>query len=144
MSLPLSRVLLLQVNPLHPNISTHIFHTVLCTIPKALTRRICLTIRSFFISLILVTSMFDSGVILEGEIRSWSLLGFKGLKFLCYTSISVPNKTIKTLFKMAVVESEHLYRLLGQQPYLISMYESIRNFHYTVCTFYLTLLQTTV
>ena len=95
------------------------------------------------ISLILVTSMFDSGVILEGEIRSWSLLGFKGLKFLCYTSISVPNKTIKTLFKMTVVESEHLYRLLGQQPYLISMYESIHNFHYTVCTFYLTLLQTT-
>ena len=96
------------------------------------------------ISLILVTSMFDSGVILEGEIRSWSLLGFKGLKFLCYTSISVPHKTIKTLFKMTVVESEHLYRLLGQQPYLISMYESIRNFHYTACTFYLTLLQNTV
>ena len=32
-------------NPLHPNISMHILHTVLYTF---LTRRICLTIKSFF------------------------------------------------------------------------------------------------
>ena len=31
-------------------------------------------------SLILMTLMFDSGVILWGEIRSWSLLGVKGLR----------------------------------------------------------------
>ena len=36
------------VNPLHPNISMHILHTVLFTSPKELTRRICLTIKSFF------------------------------------------------------------------------------------------------
>ena len=34
-------------NPLHPNISMHILHTVLYTFPKVLTRRICLTIKSF-------------------------------------------------------------------------------------------------
>ena len=36
------------VNPLHPNISIHILHTVLYTFPKVLTRRICLPIKSFF------------------------------------------------------------------------------------------------
>ena len=35
-------------NPLHPNISMHILHTVLYTFPKVLRRRICLTIRTFF------------------------------------------------------------------------------------------------
>ena len=35
-------------NSFHPNISIHIFHTVLCTFTEVLTRRICLTIRSFF------------------------------------------------------------------------------------------------
>ena len=34
------------VNPLHPNISMHILHTVLYTFPKRLARRICLTIKS--------------------------------------------------------------------------------------------------
>ena len=29
------------LNPLHPNISMHILHTVLCTFPKVQTRRIC-------------------------------------------------------------------------------------------------------
>ena len=36
-------------NPLHPNISMHILHTVLYTFPKVLTRRICLTVKSFFL-----------------------------------------------------------------------------------------------
>ena len=36
------------LKPLHPNISMHILHTVLYTFPKVLTRRICLTIKSFF------------------------------------------------------------------------------------------------
>ena len=34
--------------PLHSNISIHILHTVLLTFPRVLTRRICLTIKSFF------------------------------------------------------------------------------------------------
>ena len=33
------------VNPLHPNISMHILHTVCSTFPKVLTRRNCWTIR---------------------------------------------------------------------------------------------------
>ena len=36
------------INPLHPNISMHILHTDLYTLPKLLTRRIHLTIKSFF------------------------------------------------------------------------------------------------
>ena len=36
------------INPLHPNISVHILHTVLCTLTKVLTRRICLNIVNFF------------------------------------------------------------------------------------------------
>ena len=35
------------INPLHPNFSMYILHTVLYTFPKVLTRRIWLTIRSF-------------------------------------------------------------------------------------------------
>ena len=38
----------LQMNPKHPNISMDILHTVPYTVPKVLTRRICLTIKSFF------------------------------------------------------------------------------------------------
>ena len=37
-----------DLNPLHRNITIHILHTVPCTITKLLTRRICLTIKSFF------------------------------------------------------------------------------------------------
>ena len=36
------------INPLHPMISMHILHNVLYTFPKMLTRRIWLTIKSFF------------------------------------------------------------------------------------------------
>ena len=35
-------------HPLNPNISMYILHTVLYTLLKVLTRRICLTINSFF------------------------------------------------------------------------------------------------
>ena len=35
-------------DPSHPKISMHILHTVLYTRPKVLTKRICLTINSFF------------------------------------------------------------------------------------------------
>ena len=55
-------------NPLHPNISIHILHTLLCTIPLVLTGRICLTIKSFVrlatISVILMILMNDSAVLL--------------------------------------------------------------------------------
>ena len=37
-----------NLHPLHPTISMHILHTALQTFPKALTRRICLLIKSFF------------------------------------------------------------------------------------------------
>ena len=36
------------INPLHPNISTQILHTILLTFPNVLTRRIYLTIKGFF------------------------------------------------------------------------------------------------
>ena len=39
--------LLSVLNPLHLNISIHILHTVLCTIPTVLTSRIRLTIKRF-------------------------------------------------------------------------------------------------
>ena len=38
----------ITLNPLHPNISMHILHAVLHTFPDVLTRRICLTLKSFF------------------------------------------------------------------------------------------------
>ena len=72
-----------RIIPLHPNISMHILQTVLYAVLRVLTRRICSTIQSFFSwwSLyILMTLMFDTGMILLGEIWCWSLLGFKGLR----------------------------------------------------------------
>ena len=58
----------IHLTPSHPNISMHILHTVLHTFLKVLTRRICLTVKSLFylviILLILMTFMFDSGLIL--------------------------------------------------------------------------------
>ena len=44
----LVRVPRAYVNPLHPNISMYIFHTVFYTFPKVLTRRICLSIEKIF------------------------------------------------------------------------------------------------
>ena len=57
------------LNPFHPNISIRILHTVNHTFLKVLTRRICLTIKTFFfllviISFILVTFMCNSEEIL--------------------------------------------------------------------------------
>ena len=59
--------LTVQLNPLHPNISMHILHTILFTFPKVLTGRICLTIKSFFswLSFLLFwTLMSDSELML--------------------------------------------------------------------------------
>ena len=36
------------INSLHPNVSMNILHTVLCVFCISLTRRICLSIKSFF------------------------------------------------------------------------------------------------
>ena len=60
-----------------------VLHTVLYAFLKMLTRRICYTYdqgRPGFaiISFILITFMFDSGVIMFGEIRCQSLLRAKG------------------------------------------------------------------
>ena len=41
------------INPLHPNISMHILHTVLNTFRYVLAGRICLTIKRFFSLLLL-------------------------------------------------------------------------------------------
>ena len=63
----------------------HIFHTVPYTFSKVLTsRRICLTSRvplaGDHFSFILATFMFDSLVILYGEIRCLSLFEVKGFE----------------------------------------------------------------
>ena len=70
----------LEIDPLHPNISVHILHTVLCTFPKVLTRRICLTIKSFFSWWSFpLFSLFNLGVTFYGEFRCQSLLRVKRL-----------------------------------------------------------------
>ena len=38
----------LLLNPLLPNISMYILHTLLCKLPNVLTRRICVTIKTLF------------------------------------------------------------------------------------------------
>ena len=58
------------VNPLHPNISVYILHTVLYTIPEVLI------VGHFLYSW---TFMVNSVVILWGEIRSYSMLDVKGI-----------------------------------------------------------------
>ena len=58
----------------------HILHTALYTLLKVLTRKIFfinITLRFAIISFILLILMNDSVVLLWGEIRCWSLLGFK-------------------------------------------------------------------
>ena len=71
------------INPLHPNISIYILHTVLYTFPKVDKENLFKNQEPYellIISLILVTLMFDSGVILYGETKSWSLSRFNELK----------------------------------------------------------------
>ena len=55
-------------NPLHPNISRQILHTVLFALPMILTRRICQIIKSFIdffiIFFIFMTLLCDSAEIL--------------------------------------------------------------------------------
>ena len=61
-------------NPLHHNISMHILHTVLYTFPKGLADEESLftdqkLLLLVIISFILMTLMFDSALMLYGEIR---------------------------------------------------------------------------
>ena len=75
------------INPLHPH-SRYIPHTVLSKLPEVLTRRICLTIKSFFnqliiISIMLMTLVFVSVVQVKGKTyysRCWSLFSGHGLR----------------------------------------------------------------
>ena len=71
------------INPLHPNISMHILHTVLYTSSCAGRENLFdnqEVLQLITISFILITLMFDLGVILKGEIRCKLLSGIKGLK----------------------------------------------------------------
>ena len=61
---------ILEVNLLHLIIRIRILYVVLHTFSKLLTRRICLTIKMFL--------MFNSGVILQEEIRFLSYLEVEG------------------------------------------------------------------
>ena len=57
------------INPLHPNISMHILHNVLCTFPKEnllSNQELHWLVIIFFL---LVTLMCELGVMLSGEIR---------------------------------------------------------------------------
>ena len=63
-----------NINPLGHKILMQVLHTVLYAFPKMLTRRICHTYNQghlgfTIIFFILITFMFDSGVIMLGEIR---------------------------------------------------------------------------
>ena len=72
----------LLINPLYPNINRHILCTILYTFSWTVDKENLFKNQELYklliISLILVTLMFDSGVILWGEIRGWPLLGVKG------------------------------------------------------------------
>ena len=64
----------MHVNPLHPNISLRILHTVLYTFSEVSARMIFLNSEELLslviFSFILTTLMFDSGLMLWGEISS--------------------------------------------------------------------------
>ena len=65
------------------SIYMHILHSFLYAFPNVLTRRICSTIKSFFL-LVIVSSIQSQdnndnlGMILQGEISCLSLFGVKG------------------------------------------------------------------
>ena len=83
-----------NINPLWHKILKQILHTFLYAFPKILTRRIYHThnqghLGFAIISFILITFMFDSGVIMLGEIRCQSLLRAKGFALdlgVCFLS----------------------------------------------------------
>ena len=79
-----------KLNPLHSNISMHIPHTVLYIFPVVLTRRICLTIMSFFRDHFVYSQVLNAlGVKLLGEIRCLSLIGLRGLDELLRNDLKI-------------------------------------------------------
>ena len=70
-SVPLIKFLhvLWTLNPLHPNISMHILHTVLFSFPSVLTGRICLIIKRFFSRLSSPLFSHDLNVWFRGDIE---------------------------------------------------------------------------
>ena len=74
---------LLLNDPLHCYISFQILHSVLYEFPMILTRRIRsnhVLLEFVIISSILVTLVFDVGLILLRDVRFLSLLGFEGVR----------------------------------------------------------------
>ena len=82
-------------NPLCPNIKICIFLTVLFTFPTVLTRRIWQSRASLVGQdfLLFCAVMFDSGVIVQGEVRNQSISGPGPLNFL---EITHPVAQIET------------------------------------------------
>lgn len=70
-----------MINHQHPHISMQVFHTVLYTFLIVITSRISLTnledLEFVIISYILITLLFDSGMMLLEEVRCLSLSGLK-------------------------------------------------------------------
>ena len=66
------------INPLHPNISMHILHTVLSCADRENLFNNQEVLQFIIIAFILITLMFDLGVILKGEIIDSS--HYQGLK----------------------------------------------------------------
>ena len=106
------------VNPLHPNISMHILHTVLYTFPEVLTRGTVFKNQELY-KLVIIS--FDSGVILWGEIRSWSLLGVKGL-IICLLNLSLSMYS-KISFRFIY---STLYQQITKKSFVDNNYNSAR------------------
>ena len=70
------------------------------------------------ISFILMTLMFDSGVILKGEFRCWSLSGIKGLKKGFFNMITVnswgyfKSEYSKQKIGLVYINIRNLYRFI--------------------------------
>ena len=80
----------------------HILHTALYTFPICAGKENLYNnqevLQLIIISFILMTLMFDSGVILKGEIRCLSLSGIKGLNNTrCFQSLKVILRKFKLL-----------------------------------------------
>ena len=85
-----------SISPLHPNISMYIIQTDLYIIPKVLADKENLFNNQEFLLLVIISFILmilkcESGVILLGEIRCWSLSGVKGLRCL-FSTLDQPKK----------------------------------------------------
>ena len=107
------------INPLHPNISIHILHSLCYMFRLVMTWRIGFTIIAWvvIISFILMISTNDLAILLLGEIGCWSLSEFKGLKSVNKpVAISLSfNLSISSTF-ILLLQVHH--RLVGAMWYL--------------------------